>query len=75
MSFLFCQILRVVIKQRERIIEETDLKDEEPSDDDLKAVTAGRLNKPSDDAMAKIKDYREWRPSLSVPRLTSISPQ
>lgn len=58
----------MVIKQRERIVEETDLKDDgEPSDDDLEAATALRLNKPSDDAMAKIKDYRKDGLNLMCP--------
>ncbi|KAG6872642.1 hypothetical protein C0995_008073 [Termitomyces sp. Mi166 len=54
-------ILTVVIAQRQRIIDETDSQDRTISDDDddsdAQAAKALRLKGPSNEAMAKIKDY------------------
>ncbi|RDB17381.1 Topoisomerase 1-associated factor 1 [Hypsizygus marmoreus] len=53
-------ILTLVIAQRQRIIDETDAKDEDdplPDDVDLEVATAARLKGPSSEAMATITDY------------------
>ncbi|KAG5637662.1 hypothetical protein H0H81_003683 [Sphagnurus paluster] len=59
-------VLTLVIGQRQRIIEETDSKNDDvlDSDEDLKAAIALKLKGPSAEAMSKITDYHadefEW---------------
>ncbi len=49
------QILLLVIGTRQRIVEETDAKDDALSDDD--EVIKPRLEGPSNDALAKFTDF------------------
>lgn len=57
------QILTVVIDQRKRIIEETDIKDDDPflEDGDEDVAAALTLKGPSSEAVARLTDYRKCR--------------